>query len=74
MTSIPIASFLAGSLISLLFPILLLIGLGIWYVIAVRRRFAGDPADPSKTDRPVTDAPQSTAAALGHTPEPEQNP
>jgi len=69
MPSIPIASFLAGSLETLLFPILLLIAIGIWYVIAVRRRFAGDPADPSKTDRAVADAPQNTAAALGHTPE-----
>lgn len=69
MPSIPIASFLAGSLESLLFPILLLIGIGIWYVVSVRRRFAGDPVDPSKTDLPVTDVPQNTAAALGHTPE-----
>jgi hypothetical protein len=69
MPSITIASFLAGSLESLLFPVLLLIGLGIWYVVVVRRRFAGDPVDPSKTDHPVTDAPQNTAAALGHTPE-----
>ena len=69
MPSIPIASFLAGSLETLLFPILLLIGLGIWYVIAVRRRFAGDPGDPSKTEHPVTEASQNTAAALGHTPE-----
>jgi len=69
MMSIPIASFLAGSLESLLFPILLLIAIGIWYVVSVRRRFAGDPVDPSKTDVPVTDVPQNTAAALGHTPE-----
>ncbi len=69
MPSIPIASFLAGSLESLLFPILLLIGIGIWYVVSVRRRFAGDPVDPSKTEHPVTDASHNTAAALGHTPE-----
>ncbi len=69
MQSIPLASFLAGSLESLLFPILLLIGLGIWYLIAVRRRFAGARQDPSETDRPVTDTPRNTAAALGHTPE-----
>ena len=34
MPSIPIASFLAGSLESLLFPVLLLIGLAIWYVVS----------------------------------------
>jgi hypothetical protein len=65
----PIASFLAGSLESLLFPTLLLIALAIWYVIVVRRRFAGEPRDPSKTDVAVTDAPRNTAAALGDIPE-----
>ncbi len=65
----PLASFLAGSLESLLFPALLLIALLIWYVVSLRRRFAGDPADPSKTDLPVTDVPKSTAAALGDIPE-----
>jgi hypothetical protein len=69
MSSIPIASFLAGSLESLLFPVLLLIALAVWYVIVVRRRFAGEPRDPSETERPVTDAPRSTAAALGDIPE-----
>lgn len=69
MPSIPIASFLAGSLESLLFPTLLLIGLVIWYVVSLRRRFTGDPIDPSKTDLPVTDAPRNTAAALGDVPE-----
>jgi hypothetical protein len=38
MSSIPLASnFLAGSLISLLFPTLLLTGLVLWYWFAVRR-------------------------------------
>jgi hypothetical protein len=64
----PIASFLAGSLESLLFPILLLIGIAIWYVLGIRR-FAGDPGDPSETDLPMTDAPKNTAAALGDIPE-----
>ncbi|HUJ34887.1 MAG TPA: hypothetical protein VLW51_06735 [Solirubrobacteraceae bacterium] len=63
-----IASYLAGSLISLLFPILLLIGIAIWYVLGIRR-FAGEPRDPSETDLPVTDAPRTTAAALGDIPE-----
>jgi hypothetical protein len=69
MSSIPIASFLAGSLESLLFPTLLLIALLVWYVVSLRRRFTGDPVDPSKTDVPVTDAPRNTAAALGDIPE-----
>jgi hypothetical protein len=38
MPPIPFAdNFLAGSIISLLFPILLLIGIAIWYVFGVRR-------------------------------------
>ncbi len=69
MSSIPIASFLAGSLESLLFPVLLLIALLIWYLVSLRRRFVGDPVDPSKTDVPVTEAPRSTAAAFGDIPE-----
>ncbi|HTP20901.1 MAG TPA: hypothetical protein VMJ65_14940 [Solirubrobacteraceae bacterium] len=64
-----IASFLAGSLETLLFPALLLIALAVWYVVVVRRRFAGEPRDPSETDRPVTEAPRQTAAALGDVPE-----
>jgi hypothetical protein len=37
MTPIVLASFLAGSLITLLIPVGLLIGLAVWYTIAVRR-------------------------------------
>jgi hypothetical protein len=69
MPSIPIASFLAGSLESLLFPTLLLIALLVWFVVVLRRRFVGDPVDPSRTDMAVTDAPRNAAAALGDVPE-----
>jgi hypothetical protein len=69
MSSIPIASFLAGSLESLLFPVLLLIALAVWYVIVVRRRFAGDPHDPTETEHPVTDGPKNAAASRGNVPE-----
>jgi hypothetical protein len=44
MTSIALASFLAGSLITLLIPVGLLIGLAIWYTTAVRR-IPSDPSD-----------------------------
>ena len=69
MPSIPIASFLAGSLESLLFPVLLLIGArdlvrGLGQA-PVRRR----PGRSVQDRPPVTDASQNTAAALGHTPE-----
>jgi hypothetical protein len=50
---IPIATFLAGSILSLLLPVLLLIGLVIWYVRFVRsvpepddESHAGAPAPP----------------------------
>ena len=37
MASIPIASFLAGSLLTLLLPIAMFLGLAVWYVWFVRR-------------------------------------
>jgi hypothetical protein len=37
MTLMPIASFLAGSLLSILLPTLLLIALVVWYLKVVRR-------------------------------------
>lgn len=37
MPLIPIASFLAGSLLSLLLPALLLIALVVWYMLLLRR-------------------------------------
>ena len=60
MTPLPLADFLAGSLLSLLLPIGLLIALTVWYVVVVKRRFAGDPGDPSKADVPLTDASDAT--------------
>ncbi|HUA03813.1 MAG TPA: hypothetical protein VMB27_07925 [Solirubrobacteraceae bacterium] len=60
MTPLPIADFLAGSLLSLLLPIGVLIALVVWYVVVVRRRFAGDPGDPSEPDVPLTDASHAT--------------
>jgi hypothetical protein len=68
MTSIPLASFLAGSLLTLLLPIAVLIAITVWYVIVVRRRFAGDPGDPSEPDAPLTD-PSHATAGIGKAPE-----
>ena len=49
MTSIPVASsFLAGSILSLLMPTLMFIGLTVWYVTFVRR--VPDTTDESKTE------------------------
>ena len=49
MTSIPIASFLAGSLLSLLLPLAVLMALAVWYFLFFRR--VPDPALPaSRTD------------------------
>jgi hypothetical protein len=50
MPPLPFAdNFLAGSIISLLFPILLLVAVAIWYLLAVRRfdgsRRATEPAE-----------------------------
>ncbi|MGO9887518.1 MAG: hypothetical protein ACLP0L_06370 [Solirubrobacteraceae bacterium] len=41
MTSIPIASFLAGSLLTILLPLGVLIAISVWYVQSARR--APDP-------------------------------
>lgn len=68
MASIPIASYLAGSLLTLLLPLAVLLALLVWYVIVVRRRFAGDPGDPSQPDAPLTD-PSHATAGIGKAPE-----
>jgi hypothetical protein len=47
---VPIAAFLAGSLLSLLLPTLLLIALVVWYWLFLRR--APDPADGSDGGSP----------------------
>jgi hypothetical protein len=56
MASIPLASFLAGSLLTLLVPVGLLIGLVTWYVIAVRR-VPDDPAEEMPHAAPRVDPP-----------------
>jgi hypothetical protein len=33
-----VASFLTGSLLTLLLPLVLLIGIGIWWAVVIRRR------------------------------------
>jgi hypothetical protein len=57
----PIASFLAGSLLSLLLPILLLIALVAWYILVLRR--SGKAADTSELGRSGAEA-----SAIGDTP------
>jgi hypothetical protein len=51
-TLIPIAAFLAGSLLSLLLPICLLIAIAVWFTKFVRRM--PDPEAPSGTEAPAT--------------------
>jgi hypothetical protein len=58
-TLIPIAAFLAGSLLTILLPILLLIGIVAWYVRFVRRM--PDPAAPGGLDHPAPGAPEPPA-------------
>jgi hypothetical protein len=70
MTPVPLADFLAGSLLSLLLPVALLIALAVWYVVVIRRRFAGDPGDPSEADVPLTDASHATTG-IPNAPEPK---
>ncbi len=67
MPPIPIASFLAGSIISLLLPVALLIVIAIWYVRAVRRRFPDTPAS-SKPGEPVSDLSPGSGATQGEAP------
>ncbi|HUE27979.1 MAG TPA: hypothetical protein VMP89_14485 [Solirubrobacteraceae bacterium] len=54
MPVIPIASFLAGSLLSLLLPVILLIALVVWYVRFLGR--ASEPADTSDLGRSGAEA------------------
>jgi hypothetical protein len=42
---VPIAAFLAGALLSILLPLVLVVALLAWYDVLVRRR--GEPADTS---------------------------
>ena len=52
---VPIAAFLAGALLSLLLPVLLLIALVVWYMVFLRRvpdtrepELPGTPASPRR--------------------------
>jgi hypothetical protein len=59
MPPIPFAdNFLAGSIISLLFPILLLIAIVAWYLIAVKHLGNRPPAREVPADRPPQAGPE----------------
>jgi hypothetical protein len=51
-TLLPIAAFLAGSLLSLLLPVCLLIAVAVWYTRSVRRM--PERAAPTDTEAPAT--------------------
>jgi hypothetical protein len=51
---VPIAAFLAGALLSLLLPALMLTALVVWYAVFIRR--APGPADGSEPATPTTHA------------------
>jgi hypothetical protein len=63
MPPIPFAdNFLAGSLISLLMPTLLLIAIVVWYVTSIRRgRESGRSGSPDLPPGAVTPTPAATA-------------
>lgn len=60
-TLMPIASFLAGSLLSLLIPTLLLTALVVWYV-----KFARRVPDTKEADVPPAPAAREPAPATGN--------
>jgi hypothetical protein len=67
LTIVPIAAFLAGSLLSLLLPTLLLIALVVWYYRFLRR--APDPADGSDPGSPgAAPAPPPSAPPAANAP------
>jgi hypothetical protein len=65
MPSISFASFLAGSLLSLLMPVLLLIGLVVWYVVAIRRVPGGGTSERSDRNPAAGVADPSVGVADG---------
>ena len=68
MESIPLATnFLAGSLITLLMPVGLLIALVVWYSIAVKR-VPDDPSKASPHAAGVADTPVGPAAPPAESP------
>ncbi len=62
MTFIPIASFLAGALLSLLLPACLLIALAIWHLLVIRR--VPGAAEGSGPARPENDPAPSAPPEL----------
>jgi len=60
---VPFATFLAGALLTLLLPILLLIALGVWYwVVSVRvpdTEAGPEPGTPSPTANPGPSIPET---------------
>jgi hypothetical protein len=72
MTALPLANnFLAGSLITLLMPVLMLIALVVWYMIVVKRVPGGEPAE-SERSSPAGE-PRTGAGGAGGGP-PARNP
>jgi hypothetical protein len=62
----PIASFLAGALLSLLLPALLLIALTVWYTMFLRRvPETSEPELPGPPGNPRRDAPAGAGSASG---------
>lgn len=55
MTLIPLATFLAGALLSLLLPIILLTALVVWYVMFLRR--VPEPTEEAVAPEPAAVAP-----------------
>ena len=71
MPQIPFAdNFLAGSLLSLLLPIGLLIAIAIWYVLAVKRVPQGT-TKPLPPPLPASDLPAPSTAPPADSPGPE---
>jgi hypothetical protein len=64
MPPVPEATFLEGSLLSLLLPVCLLIALTVWYVMFVRRvpetTEGGEPAQPAAPTSPASAPPEDT--------------
>jgi hypothetical protein len=66
LASVPIASFLAGSVLSLLLPTLLLIALVVWYLSFFRRvPDTPEPAPSPPAAVPGPDAPPGHAPGRG---------
>jgi hypothetical protein len=67
---IPIASFLAGSLLSLLLPVLLLIALSVWYVAFIRR--VPDTPESEQLSMPAPAAESAQSAPPEQAPPPRE--